>query len=454
MTFLRELMHRTIPALPPAEWERPAPPPQGYRRDLFAALGFMVFAVLMQELVQSLTEIEQTPAREVAYGATIAIVLPLAFRRRYPILMMLISSAVFMIAGNSGAAVVAMQLCFQLGYFLSIYSAVAWARNRRALRLALSMMLLAMAAWLLLSFFTADLLEINNLNIVDAPAGFIDPAQALPIYVFLMNLLYFGGAIFLGLTGWSKAYSNELVIDQARRIAEQTEELAARAVTEERLRIARELHDVVAHHISAVGVQASAARLVQQRDPAKAAELMHGIENSARQAVGETRALLGVLREEPTAADGTADTVRHPEPSLAQLDQLVEQQAALGLQVSLLVAEHRPDFLAALPQGLSLALYRISSEALTNVRTHSTARQARLALRSGCDEQGSWVEVEVTDDGRAVLGSGGSGFGLRGIRERAKLHRGEVEIGPRTERGWRTRARLRISTEANTKIEL
>lgn len=453
MTRLIALMHSAIPSLPPADWERPVPSARGIRRDMWAALSFMVLALFMQELVQSLTEVEDAASRTLAYGVTIAMVLPLLLRRRYPILMMLISSAVFIIAGAGDTAVVAMQLCFQLGYFLSMYSAVAWAQNRRALRAALSVILLAMALWLILSFFTADLLEMNNRNMVDRPAGFFEPLQALPIFAFVMNLMYFGGAIFLGLTSWSKAYSNELVTAQAQQIAEQAEELAARAVNEERLRIARELHDVIAHHISAVGVQASAARMVQQRDPAQATELMRGIENSAREAVAETRALLGVLRESPTGSDASHPTGRHPEPSLAQLPELLEHQNSLGLEVQLLIAEHRAGFLASLPQGISLALYRISSEALANVRAHSTASKAQLSIRSDTDERGVWVEVEVTDAGRAVPGSGGSGFGLRGIRERAKLHRGEVEIGPRSERGWRTRARLRLSTEPATKLE-
>ena len=452
MSRLAELVHRRVPSLPPSDWERPAPDAGGLRRDALAALAFLALALLMQEMVQSLTEADTAVSRPLAYLITASLVLPLMLRRRWPIVIMLCSSAAFMIAGVGETAIVAMQLCAQLGYFLALYSAVAWARNRRALWTGLAVVLLAMALWLVLSFFTSDLLTATGRQLVQDPAGVLDPLTALPIYTFLMNLLFFGGAIFLGLTSWSNAYANQLVAAQAERIAAQAQELAARAVSEERLRIARELHDVIAHHISSVGVQASAARMVQNRDPDKAAELMRGIEGSARDAVAETRALLGVLREPHGAGQQPSHGARHPEPSLAQLDGLIAHQAGLGLTVHLTVAEHCPDFLASLPQGLSLALYRISSEALTNVRTHSTARRARLTLRSGTDGPETWVEVEVTDEGRPRPGTAGSGFGLRGIRERAKLHHGEVEIGPRAERGWRTRARLRVTSEPATRL--
>lgn len=454
MARLADHVHRLLPSLPPAEWERPAPAPASLRRDVWAGLGFLVLALFMQELVQSLSEREDAVSRAIAYLVIAGLVAPLLVRRRWPILVMLSSSAVFMLAGVGDSAIVAMQLCAQLAYFLAIYTAVAWARNRRALWTALAVVLLAMALWLVLSFFTSDLATATGRTLVEDPAGAFDPLGALPLYTFLINLLYFGGAIFLGLISWSNAYANQVVGEQAARIAAQAEELAARAVSEERLRIARELHDVIAHHISSVGVQASAARLVQDRDPQRATELLRGIESSARSAVSETRALLGVLRDPAHHTQAQAQSpelgdTRHPEPSLGQLEKLITHNAGLGLQVQLSVAEHRPGFLATLPQGLSLALYRISSEALSNVRQHSTARTARLSLRSGRDAHGDWVETETTDAGTARPGTAGSGFGLRGIRERAGLHHGQVEIGPRAERGWRTRARLRVQAPAD-----
>lgn len=450
MLRLSQLLHRSVPSLPPPDWERETPNPAALRRDIWSALGFLVLALLMQELVLSMTEVGKSADRPLAFALLAALILPLMFRRRWPITMMLIGSAAFLIGGSTATAVVAMQFCAQLGYFLGLYTAVAWARNRRGLWTAMGLVLLSMAVWLIISFFTSDLYAANNQLMVENPMGSIPETIAMPLYSFVINVLYFGGAIFLGLTSWSNSYSKSVVLSQASRIAAQAEELAARAVNEERLRIARELHDVIAHHIASVGVQASAARLVQPRDPAQAIELMRGIESSARSAVAETRSLLGVLREQSLDnADTSPSSSRDPEPSIAQISQLLEDNTAQGLQVSLSRDEHRGGFLDSLAPGLSLALYRISGEALANVRRHSTARTATLALRSGIDEQGTWVEIEVTDQGSPRPDTAGSGFGLRGIRERAALHHGLVEIGPRIPRGWRTRARLRLPDTAD-----
>lgn len=454
MRRLTDYVHRRLPSLPPADWERPAPSPAGLRRDIVAALGLLAFAIFLQELSLSLSELDKAPTRGESLAVLSAMILPLMFRRRWPISMMLLGSAAFMISGTSEAYMATMQICAQLAYFLGLYTAVTWSRNRRALWSILSIVLLAMALWIIIDLFTSDLMKSMDLKIVDHPAGDIPQDIAFPLYTFLINLLFFGGSIFLGLVSWSNAYANQLVMSQAQRIADQAQQLADRAVNEERLRIARELHDVIAHHIASVGVQAAAARMVQPRAPEKAAELMKGIEESARSAVGETRALLGVLREgngDLLPESGNGDS-RRPEPSMKQLPALLAENRAQGLSVELSRAEHTPDYLDSLPAGVSLALYRICGEALANVRRHSTARRATLSLRSGVDEQGPWIEAEVTDEGTARPDSSGSGFGLRGIRERANLHHGLVEIGPRIPRGWRTRARLRVLAGAETRL--
>ncbi|GAA0204695.1 hypothetical protein [Glutamicibacter creatinolyticus] len=126
MARLADHVHRLLPSLPPAEWERPAPAPASLRRDVWAGLGFLVLALFMQELVQSLSEREDAVSRTIAYLVIAGLVAPLLVRRRWPILVMLSSSAVFMLAGVGDSAIVAMQLCAQLAYFLAIYTAVAW----------------------------------------------------------------------------------------------------------------------------------------------------------------------------------------------------------------------------------------------------------------------------------------------------------------------------------------
>ncbi|PQZ87011.1 sensor histidine kinase [Arthrobacter sp. MYb227] len=440
---------------PPLTWERKMPDAAALRRDVWVTVVVLFFALLAMEMMLSFASGENAPDRLTSYLAISALVAPLAVRRRFPIVSMLILSA-FFIAFGTWLPAVMVQLAPQITYFVGLYTAVAWARDRKALRVALFGVLIAMFLWLLIGITNAKLFYGSELNLPTGAetSGVIDPVIAYAGYNFLVNIFYFGGAIYLGLSAWRSAWKNEVVIAQAAQLREQSAELARRAVIDERLRIARELHDVVAHHISAVGVQAAAARMVQPRDPQRAAELMRGIEDSARQAVGETRALLRVLRHEPDSSAADPQAHRSPEPGLRDIPTLVEQATRAGLKVQLIRVEYRDGFFDSLSAGLGLALYRIAAESLANVREHSTARSAVLSLRSGKDEAGEWAEVEVTDDGNPLTNTGGSGFGLRGIRERAELHKGLVEIGPRTPNGWRTRARLSVPSPTHlTPIE-
>jgi signal transduction histidine kinase len=216
---------------------------------------------------------------------------------------------------------------------------------------------------------------------------------------------------------------------------------------------------------------------VQAKSPETAAHLLTQVEGSARSALAETRALLGVLRSEPhgvgddmpdgaSPADATASpsaaapaaaappaadhsTHRAPEPGLADLEDLAkEMEPDVQVETKRVEAEDLP--LSKVPAHLGLTLYRVAQEALTNVRRHSTARSASLTVRTGRDaEFGEWVEAEILDTGRALptpRGPSGSGYGLEGIRERAALHQGSAEIGPRTGApGFRVRLRLPLN---------
>lgn len=453
---LTQLPEKFLPGQsPPLTWERKMPDVAALRRDIWATIAVLFSALLAMEMILSFAPSEGAPDRLTSYLAITALVAPLAVRRRFPIISMLVLSAFFISLGTWFPSVM-MQLAPQITYFVGLYTAVAWARDRKALRVALLGLIIAMFLWLLVGITNAKLFYGSDLDLPSSAetSGILDPIIAYAGYNFLVNIFYFGGAIFLGLAAWRSAWKNELVIAQAAQLREQSAELARRAVIDERLRIARELHDVVAHHISAVGVQASAARMVQPRNPERAIELMRGIEDSARQAVGETRALLRVLRHEPDSSPTDPQAHRSPEPGLGDIPTLVEQATRAGLKVQLITVEHRTGFFESLSAGMGLALYRIAAESLANVREHSTARSAVLSLRSGNDAQGQWAEVEVTDDGNPLPNTEGSGFGLRGIRERAELHKGLVEIGPRSPVGWRTRARLRVPSPTHlTPIE-
>ncbi|NRQ30473.1 sensor histidine kinase [Nonomuraea sp. NN258] len=225
-----------------------------------------------------------------------------------------------------------------------------------------------------------------------------------------------------------RAYLEELK-DRAARLerAHAADTRAARA--EERSRIARELHDVVAHHVSVMTVQAAAARRVLSADPDLAREALTAIENTGRMAMTEMRNIVGVLRTDARAELG-------PQPGMADLPALVEQMREAGLPTRLrLEGEQRP-----LPAGVDLAAYRLVQEGLTNSLRHAgTGAQAVVTVHYQPHE----LDVRVEDDGRGAIAlSQRSGHGLVGIRERVALYGGILSIGPRSGGGFDVRARF------------
>jgi signal transduction histidine kinase len=219
--------------------------------------------------------------------------------------------------------------------------------------------------------------------------------------------------------------------EAAVRAEEAHEAEAQRAMAEERRRIAREMHDVVAHSVSVMVVQAGGARRIIDRDPDRAAQAAAQIEYAGRAALVEMRRLLGLLH----AGEGEAGALA-PQPSLAELDALVERSRAAGLPVEVKVLGER----RALPAGIDLAAYRIVQEALTNTLKHAGAAPTEVHLRWGEDE----LELEILDRGGAGTARNGSGggHGLVGMAERVRLYGGELEAGPRPGGGFRVRARL------------
>jgi signal transduction histidine kinase len=215
--------------------------------------------------------------------------------------------------------------------------------------------------------------------------------------------------------------------DRARRLERMRDEEARRAVAEERARIARELHDVIAHHVSVMVVQAGGARRVLEDRPARARAALESIESTGREALSEMRRLLGFLR----ASDDGARPLE-PQPGLEHLDVLVAQLAEAGLPVRVVV-EGEPRPLAA---GLDLSAYRIVQEALTNSFKHAGPAHATVRLRYGQSQ----LDIEVSDDGRGPVGEdqGGAsqGQGLLGMRERVALFGGELRAGPGPDGGY------------------
>ncbi len=215
----------------------------------------------------------------------------------------------------------------------------------------------------------------------------------------------------------------------AVQLEREEEERARAAVAEERTRIARELHDEIAHAMSVIAVQADAAEGALARDPALVEQPLLAIRATARSALADMRRVLGGLRsgEEAQLA---------PEPGLARLGSLLEQTRAAGLEVDLqVVGEPLP-----LPPSLDLAAYRVLQEGLTNVRKHAAARRVEVVLRYGREA----VAVEVCDDGAGAGAGGGTGRGLAGIRERVALLGGEFVAGPRAQ-GFALRVTLPLA---------
>ena len=220
--------------------------------------------------------------------------------------------------------------------------------------------------------------------------------------------------------------------ERARRLELEREEGARRAVQEERTRIARELHDIVAHHVSAIAVQAAAAAEIVTRDPQAARNALEFIQGTSRQALTEMRALLAVLR-----SNDDPDADRAPQPSLTQIDHLLNQSRATGLPVTLQIeGTIRP-----LPEALDLSAYRIVQEALTNSLKHAGPTEAAVVIRY---EQEA-LELTINDTGRGMSGEfadNGDGRGLIGMRERVALFDGELFTGSTQQRGFTVKARF------------
>jgi signal transduction histidine kinase len=223
-------------------------------------------------------------------------------------------------------------------------------------------------------------------------------------------------------------------VGAAHELLAEREQAAAAALAEERARIARELHDVIAHSVSVMGVQAGAARTLLDADPHAARDALHRIETTARESVAELQRLLAILRDRDEVPGDRA-----PQPGLAELPRLVEQIRAAGLPVELSLTGG-----GTIPAGVGLAAYRIVQEALTNALKHSGAPTAVTVCR-----EESAVRIEVRDaGGGAAASANAGGHGLVGMRERAQLYGGSVDVGRRPDGGFAVRAYLPVPAEA------
>lgn len=253
------------------------------------------------------------------------------------------------------------------------------------------------------------------------------------------NVWYFAAAWMLGDLLRRRQVREEQLEERTVQLEKEREENARRAVLDERLRIARELHDVVAHHVSVMGVQAGAARRVLVREPERATTALATVEASSRQAVDELRRLVGFLRDDEIDVHDLA-----PTPGLERLDTLVaDTRASAGIEVTVAADGSLRD----LPASVSRSAYRVVQEALTNTIKHAHARHVEVTVR----HDGAQLIVEVRDDGVGIAapphrngGANGSGHGLRGMRERVALHEGELTTGRHPDGGYRVLARFPV----------
>jgi signal transduction histidine kinase len=263
---------------------------------------------------------------------------------------------------------------------------------------------------------------------------FNDPTHDVGGLVFLPVLV---GIVWLaGFAFRARGVQAGAAEERAFRLELDREDAERRAINEERARIARELHDVIGHSVSVMTVQASAVRRVLGPDQKKEVEALLAVEQAGREAMAEMRRLVGVLRHADEAPALT------PLPTLSEVPKLVRQAGDTGLSVEL----HTEGEPVVLPAGLDLTAYRLVQEGLTNAIKHARASRVEVRVRYSAHH----VEVEVRDDGvgpdvkdrRRSDTSGG--HGLVGMRERVSIYGGQLEAGPRAERGYRLWARLPV----------
>jgi signal transduction histidine kinase len=340
----------------------------------------------------------QRPVLHAVVGA--AVMVAIAWRRAFPVGVTLLA-----VLGNSVLGANGGELSVVFGLLIMAFTVGAETEGARSW----------LAILALLSFFVGSLILANQRVIPgDLGAG-----------VVLVALPWVAGR-----TLRERAAGLAAAMTRAERLEEEKLRAAAAATVRERTRLARELHDIVSHSISVIAIQTQAVR--RRLDPVQTREAddLAAVEAAARDAMAEMRRLFGVLRE-----DGEQAALA-PQPGLAELDQLLVRVRDTGIRVDL---DTHGDAVELSP-GLDLAAYRIVQEAVTNALRHSGAGHLHVGLRYAPGE----LEVTVEDDGHGIDDATAGGHGLRGIRERAELYGGTLDVGPGDRGGARVHARLPV----------
>jgi signal transduction histidine kinase len=329
--------------------------------------------------------------------------LALVARRRWPVAVFAIVAAIdvaYYLAGYPDGP-------GWVGLFIALYTLTAQGDGRAGIRIAAIGIAALTAVWLL----TADLAPLNG-------AGWV--------------FFRIGAAVMAAALGESVRGRVAAASTASERAEHDREEQTRRRVDAERLRIAREVHDTVAHALSIINVQAGVTAHVLDRRPEQARAALLAVERTSATALQELRSTLGVLRDRP----GSDEDLRDPVPGLDRVEQLAATAREAGLQVELHIGAGRP----RLPSAVDHAAYRVVQEALTNAVRHAGPVRATVTIAAGPDD----LEILVVDDGPGSDpgGEAGGSYGVIGMRERAELLGGTLEAGPGADGGFRVRARL------------
>jgi signal transduction histidine kinase len=406
---------------------RPAPTRRERLVDIALAAGLYVAAVLSQQLYR-VAGVYAEPADAALTFALLALaVLPLAVRRTHPVIAALAVSAGFIACGSLQVPEL---LVVNITLFMAVYTVGAWV-SRRSLAIGVrGAIVLGMAIWLMLALFQSatDPDAFEGLS----RAGAFSPLVAYMLIQVLINLLYFTGAWWFGDRAFASARQRWELEQQSAELERERERTAAQAVALDRVRIARELHDAVAHHVSVIGIQAGAARTVLTTDADAASAALQTIEQTSRETIRELHDMLTTLRD----TDDTEDSAR----GLDRVPELVAASVDAGLPTSYrVIGDAQP-----VPAVASVNLYRIAQEALTNVRKHAGPEAtADVRVRYGGDH----VELEIANTGGVTVHRMPGGLGQLGMRERVAASGGTLELGPRSRGGYVVRARIPLPSE-------
>jgi signal transduction histidine kinase len=368
-------------------------------------------------------EFSQPVHPAVAVVFTLAVILPLTLRRRFPLVVLLVITALLNyyrlldIPEGTATAYALLLALFGAG----AYGSRRWRTWARGISVA------SVAAFLIYLLFIRLPTDTSLFSYEENQVlGWL---ATILLNLFLFGAAWWGGDIFRKLREREQELKAQTVQLEIER-----DENARRAILDERVRIARELHDVVAHHVSVMGIQAGAARRILPKQPEKVREALSLIESSSRQAVAEMHRLLGFLRQGKQADKPT------PQPGLKQLNLLISEMQEAGLPVTVNIKGNERD----LSSSTDLSAYRIIQESLTNVLKHAGPAEAIVTVRY--DDKA--IELEITDNGKGatpVQLQKPLGRGLIGMHERVKLHSGKLEVGNIPNGGFIVKVKLPLN---------